>query len=423
MKTISIFVFLFSFYISTAQVAFDDYFVPKTMRVDYYHAGNSAGEQIYFEQAKMEPFWGGSKNSLTDKFNYGSYKFMVYDSSGNKLIYSRGFCSLFQEWQSTPEAKTLSRSFYETVIFPFPKKTVKLEIHSRNKKNNFSKIFEIYINPKNYFIKKEGPLRYDSYKLADSGDPSVKVDIVIVPDGYTKEELPKLKKDAERFAKYLFNHAPYTERKEKFNVWVVEAPSQESGTDLPGNNIWKNTIVNSNFWTFNSDRYLTTTDIKSMRDIAGNVPYDQIVVLVNSKTYGGGGVYNDFAVCSSDNEFSEFVFIHEFGHEFAGLADEYYDSEVSVENYYDYSVEPWEANITSNVDLNSKWKSMIGNDVPIPTPPEDRYKNKVGLFAGAGYSAKNLYRPYFNCEMKELMGGFCPVCIKAINDMIDFCTK
>ncbi len=423
MKSFSILFLLFYSLHLSAQVKFDDFFIPKTLRVDYYHSGNATTDMICFEQFKQEPFWGGSKNSLIDIFDFGNYKFSVFDSVSNKEIYSRGFCSLYQEWQNTDEAKKISRSFYESVIFPFPKKTVKLELYSKDKYMKLTKIFEMYINPGNYFIKKENPLRFASYKIFDSGDPSSKVDVVIIPDGYTKEDMEKLKKDAKRFAGYLFNHAPFKENKEKFNIWLVEAYSQESGTDIPGQHVWKNTIVNSNFYTFDSDRYLTTTDIKSVRDLAGLVPYDQIFIMVNSVKYGGGGVYNAFSMCSSDNEHAEVVFIHEFGHAFGGLGDEYYDSDVAVQDYYKKEVEPWEPNLTTLVNFDKKWKNMLDKDTPVPTPDTEKYKNKVGAFEGGGYMPKGMYRPYINCEMKSLYSGFCPVCQKALKDMIDFYTK
>ncbi|HBX50314.1 MAG: peptidase M64 [Bacteroidetes bacterium RIFOXYA12_FULL_35_11] len=423
MKRFSFLVFLFYSLHLSAQVKFDDFFISKTLRVDYFHSGNLITDMICFEQMKQEAFWGGSKKNLVDIFDYGNYKFSVCDSSSNKEIYSRGFCSLFQEWQNTDEAKKINRSFYECVVFPFPKKTVKLEIFSKDKYMKLTKIFEMYINPNNYFIKKENPLRYASYKIFDSGDPSVKVDVVIIPDGYAKEDLEKLKKDAKRFAGYLFNHAPFKENKEKFNIWLVEAFSQESGTDIAGQHVWKNTIVNSNFYTFDSDRYLTTSDIKSVRDLAGLVPYDQIFIMVNSTKYGGGGVYNAFSMCSSDNEHAEVVFIHEFGHAFGGLGDEYYDSDVAVQDYYKKEVEPWEPNLTTLVNFDKKWKNMLDKETPIPTPNTDNYKDKVGAFEGGGYMPKGMYRPYINCEMKSLYSGFCPVCQKALKDMIDFCTK
>ena len=216
----------------------------------------------------------------------------------------------------------------------------------------------------------------------------------------------------------------FKENKNKFNVLAIEAISEESGTDFPGENIWKNTVVNSNFYTFNSDRYLTTSDIKSMRNIASLVPYDNIIVLVNSKTYGGGGIYNFFSVVSSDNMFSEYVNVHEFGHAFAGLGDEYYDSDVAVENYYSFEKEPWEPNISNLKNFATKWKDLIEKDIPVPTPATEKYFKKVGAFEGAGYSAKGLYRPAYDCTMKSVsVNNFCPVCKRAIQQMIDYYSK
>lgn len=231
----------------------------------------------------------------------------------------------------------------------------------------------------------------------------------------------KFKDDAGRFSRYLFNCTPYKENKNKFNIWAIEAASEESGIDIPADSVWKNTVVNSSFYTFNSERYLTTFDIKSIRDIAANVPYDQIFILANSGKYGGGGVYNYYCESSSDNSFSEYVFCHEFGHAFAGLGDEYYDSQVSVIDYYDTLVEPWEPNLTTLVNFPSKWKKMVSKGTPLPTPNDEKYLNSIGAFEGGGYMSKKLYRPCYDCTMKSTkINSFCPVCKKAIIDMIMF---
>lgn len=420
---VSIIIFLFQIsFAQQADINFDNYFISKSMRFDYYHAGNSDTETIYPEQLKQEPHWGGSKTNLIDTFNYGKYRVMVYDSLSNNLIYSRGYCTLFQEWQATPEAKNIDKSFYEAVTFPYPKQTIKFKIQSRNKKNVFTTINSQYISPNNYFIKKETPVNYKNYKLVDSGDPSKKVDMVIISDGYTQQEMAKFKSDAQRFTNKLLKSAPFNEHQDKFNIWVIEAISLESGTDIPGKGIWKNTILNSSFYTFNSERYLTTQDIKSLRDIVALVPYDQIYILVNTEKYGGGGIYNFYNLCSSDDDLSEMVFLHEFGHGFGGLADEYYTSDVSVECYYSKEVEPWEPNITNLVDFDNKWKHLIKKKNPIPTPQTKKYHDEIGVFEGAGYVEKGLYRPYYSCMMKSLQGnnGFCPVCKKTIIDMINF---
>jgi hypothetical protein len=419
---ISIIILIFSG-ITFSQINFDDYFIPKTLRLDYVQAGNSQSSNIYFEQMKCEPYWGGTVKNLIDKFNYGEYRFFVYDSISNKLIYSRGYSTLFQEWQTSDEAMVLSRSFYETIVFPFPKKTVKVEIHKRNRDGNLEKKFELYANPKDYFIREETPVKFDCKKIINNGDPSAKVDLVIIPDGYTKEDVEKLTSDVDRFIGYFFSCSPYKENKNNFNVWVIYATSQESGTDIPGKRIYKNTIVNASFYTFNTERYLMTMDVKDLRDIAANVPYDQIMILVNSPLYGGGGVYNYYSIVSSDDAYSDYVMCHEFGHAFADLADEYWTSDVAVNDYFNLKVEPVQPNITTLVDFGSKWKNLVAKNTPIPTPSEKKYFDKVGAFEGGGYVEKGIYRPKYDCTMKtRSRNNFCPVCYNAISEMIKFYT-
>jgi hypothetical protein len=419
---IPLFVFLFVS-LALPQVKFDDYFTHKTLRLDYVQAGNAGSSNIYFEQMKCEPYWGGTVKNLIDKFNFGEYRFFVYDSISMNLIYSRGYSTLFQEWQTSDEAKLLSRSFYETIVFPFPKKTVKVEIHKRNRDGNLEKKFELYVNPDNYFINPETAAKYDFKKIIDSGDPSEKVDLVIIPDGYTNENTEKLTADVDRFIGYFFSCSPYKENKNNFNIWIIYASSQESGTDIPGKHVYKNTIVNSSFYTFNTERYLMTMDVKGLRDIAASVPYDQIMILVNSPLYGGGGVYNYYSIVSSDDPYSDYVMTHEFGHAFADLADEYWTSDVAVTDYFNQKTEPVQPNITTLVDFGSKWKNLVDKNTPIPTPNDSKYYDKVGAFEGGGYVEKGIYRPKFDCTMKSRSrNNFCPVCYNALSEMIKFYT-
>lgn len=406
------------------QNKFDKYFTNYTLRFDYSHVGDFNSEHFYPVQIKKEPFWGGTKAKLIDEFNYGEYRIMIYDSVSSELIYSHGFSSLFYEWKTTIEAKTETKSFYESQCIPFPKHTILLEIQTRNKKDSFEISLKKYINPSSKFIISENPLKYNTFKVHYSGEASEKIDIVFIPDGYSKDELKKLRDDMNRFSTYLFNSSPYKESKNKFNIWAVEAISEESGTDLPDEKIWKNTIVNSSFSTFDSERYLMTYDIKTLRDIAANVPYDQIYIIVNSKKYGGGAIYNYYSCCSSDNELSEFVFIHEFGHGFAGLADEYYDSQVSFTDFFSPDVEPWSPNLTTLKNFDSKWKSMLEKTTTIPTLVDNKNYNIVGVYEGGGYVSKGVYRPYINCTMHTaIVDGFCPVCKKSIQKKIDFYVK
>ena len=406
------------------QINFDEHFENKTLRLDYYHTGDSVNDYYSFDELIEEPYWGGSKVNLIDKFDYGKYEFIVKDEKSGEEIYTRTYSTLFSEWQTTDEAKKTTKSFSETVTLPFPKKSVVVEFYSRDRKNLLHKKFEYKVDPKNYFIKKERVQQFDNFKVLYNGDPSIKVDIVIIPDGYTKDEMQKFKDDCNKFSEYLFNTSPYKQNKDKFNIWAVESPSKESGTDIPADGVWKSTIANSSFYTFDSERYLMIVDNKNLRNLAANAPYDQIFVLVNSSKYGGGAIYNHYSVCSSDNKYSDYVFPHEFGHGFAGLADEYYTSDVAYQDFYPLDIEPLEPNITTLVDFDSKWKDMVDTDTPIPTPDEKIYSNKVGAFEGGGYVAKGVYRPKQDCSMKSIsVDNFCPVCQRAIQWIIDFYTK
>lgn len=408
-----------------SQIKFDEFFIDKTLRFDYYHIGDVKSQSIVFGELREEPFWGGPKKNLIDPFNFGNYKYEVYDKETGKLIFSRGYSTLFAEWLTTPEAKKISRAFSETVVFPYPKKEVILKLYSRDKKNKFKLDYEIEIDPQNPFIKKDKPNKFPYSKYLDNGNPAEKVDIVVIPDGYTKAEMEKFKNDVGKFVQSLFGSSPYKENKNNFNIWIVEAPSDESGTDIPRQNIWKSTIVNSSFYTFDTERYLMTEDNKTLRDLAGNVPYDLIYILVNTSKYGGGAIYNHYSVAASDNENLEYLIVHEFGHGFAGLGDEYYTSQVSYEEFYPHDVEPWERNLTTLVDFDSKWKNLIDKDTPIPTPPTEEYKNKVGVFEGGGYVPKGVYRPMQDCTMKSrTVNNFCVVCKQTIQDVINFyCEK
>ncbi len=422
MKTVSL-LLLFSSLLF-AQIKFDNYFQNKILRIDYYHTGDSANDYYSIDELKEEPYWGGSHVNLIDKFNYGSYKAEVFDDSSKMEIYSRTYSTLFHEWQTTEEARKTTKTFSETFIMPFPKRSVTVEFFSRDWENNFIKKFTYKIDPSNYFIKTERDNQYDSFKVQYSGDPSQKVDIVIIPEGYTKDEMDKFKEDCKKVSGYLFNSSPFKENKDNFNIWGIEAPSQEEGTDVPADHIWRKTLLNTSFYTFDLQRYLMTTDNKKVRDVAANAPYDQIYILVNTSEYGGGAIYNYYSVCVSNNPYSEYIFVHEFGHGFAYLADEYSEKNSPYKNFYNFNVEPTEPNITTLVDFKSKWKDLIDKSTPIPTPATSEYKNIVGAFEGGGYVEKGIYRPMEDCEMRSIsINNFCVVCKRAIQEMIDFYSK
>jgi hypothetical protein len=424
MRRIVLLLFSFITALASAQVSFDKYFTDKVLRFDYMLAGNSSKTVVYPVGMKEEPFFGGSKTQLTDPFHFGNLKYEIFDAVDNTLLYSRGFCTLYQEWQTTPEAKIMERSFYEVATMPYPKNKVNFVLSMRKRDGSFEKIYETEIDPTNYFIRKEKPVNAAITKIYSAGDPATSVDLAFIAEGYRAEEMGKFRDDVKKMADILFAEPPFNEYKNRFNIFAVEAISEESGTDIPGEKIYVNTALNSSFYTFDLDRYLTTQDIKSVNDYADLVPHDNIIVLINTDKYGGGGVYNYYSGTSVGNRLSPKVFIHEFGHGFAGLADEYYSSEVAYEEFYPLNVEPWEPNITTLVNFDSKWKKMIARDTPVPTPAEDKYRNVIGVFEGGGYAAKGIYRPEMDCRMKgNGPKGYCSVCRKAVKKMIEFYIK
>jgi hypothetical protein len=410
--------------LAAAQTNFDKFFTDKVLRFDFMLAGDYQKTHVYPVGMKEEPFWAGSYNNLIDPFNYGNFVYQLYDSTENKLIYSRGFCTLFQEWQTTLEAKKIERSFYEVATMPFPKNKVRLVINIRKRNGSFTKLYETFIDPADYFIRKEKPVNAVVTRINNAGDPHKCVDFAFIAEGYKAEEMPKFREDVKKMADVLFAEAPFSQYKDRINIWAVEAVSEDSGTDIPGERIYGNTALNSSFYTFDLDRYLTTQDIKAVNDYAATVPHDHIIVLINSTKYGGGGVYNYYTGTTVGNSLSPKVFIHELGHGFAGLADEYYSSTVAYDNFYPLDVEPWEPNITTLVNFDSKWKKMIAKDTPVPTPQDEKYSNVTGLFEGGGYSAKGIFRSETDCRMKSNSPkGYCSVCREAVKKMIEFYTK
>lgn len=382
-----------------AQSAFEKHFEDKTMRFDYYDYGNKDNEEITIDEIIEEPIWGGSKVNLVDQFDYGYYMLKVFDEATDKLIYSRGYSTLFQEWQVTEEAKHIYRTYPGSVVFPYPKNKVRIEIHRRDKMNIFQKIFQYDINPANYFILKERRYECENIKFHYSGKPSEKLDILLIPEGYTSEEADSFYQDCQLFSKYLFEYEPFKENESNINIWGVAAYSKDSGVDIPGEGVWKKTLLNSSYYTFDSERYVMTIDFQKVRDVASNAPYDQIYILVNSDKYGGGAIYNFYSMTAVKNGSAKQVFIHELGHGLAGLGDEYGD-DPTYQNLYPEGVEPWEVNLTTLSDFESKWENLMDEETPIPTPPTEEYKNKIGVFEGGGYVGEGVYRPTFDSIMR-----------------------
>ena len=408
--------------VCNAQNEFDTFFVKKSLRIDFALTGNATTQQAAIQQLREEPVWGGPVKNLEDPFNYGGYYVNVYDAESGRKIYSRGFNTLFEEWRTTDQAKSETQAWNNSVSVPFPKKPVQIEICARDKADmNFHPLLKQLVDPKSIFIDRSPLKKNKVVKIQSNGDSSNKADLVFLAEGYTEAEMDKFEADAKRFTKTLFDTPPFGKYKADFNVWAVCVPSQESGMDVSGDGVWKNTALNSGYYTFGIDRYLTSQDLKPIRDAVWDVPCDAIFILVNSDTYGGGGMYNFYAMSTANNELTSVVFVHEFGHSFAGLADEYFQSEVAYNDFYNLKYEPWEPNITTLVDFDKKWKDLLPKNTPVPTPLDDKFKDKTGVFEGGGYLSKGIYRPMDNCMMRNYH-PFCPACQRGITQMINFLT-
>lgn len=403
-------------------VDYDEHFTSERLRIDFVLAGDSENITAYLGGLSREPEWAGSKKALVDPFGYGAFYMEVFD--GEDLVFSRGFNSLFEEWRTTDEANNVSKCMTQTMWMPFPKDEIKIVLYSRRFEDNcFEQIFTCEVDPQDKLITNGPRNDFKVEPLMVSGDKASKVDLLFVAEGYNQAEMEKYRKDAQRFADYMFSIEPYASRKSDFNLWLLMSPSADSGVDIPQDDSWKNTVLQSNFFTFYMDRYLTVWDHSKIADAVSGAAFDALFIIANSEKYGGGGIYNSYALGSSDNERSNPVFIHEFGHSFAGLADEYFTKQVAYEDYYNLKLEPWEPNITTLVNFDAKWADMLPEDAVIPTQPNDSTMVGVlGVFEGGGYMTKGVYRPYFECRMRNNTAGegFCPVCRRAIERMIDF---
>ena len=453
-----------------AAATFDQLFTDRTMRVDYFHTSTPKGDEIIaLDRVVNDGPWPGSRTQLVDTSNLGKYYFEVIDRETNQVIFSRGFASVFGEYETTPEAKERAATFHESLRFPWPKVPVQVVLKKRDKEQALQQVWSTLVDPNSRFVnpapnKPAGRV----WSYLDNGPASQKVDLLVIGEGYTEAEMPKLRKDVERLAGKLFATEPFKSRRKDFNVRVLELPSTQSGIHRPRTKDDRRTVTGVQYNIFDSERYILTLDNRALRDAASTAPYDFIEILVNEKQYGGGGIFNDQATSSVDSAFSEYVFVHEFGHHFAGLGDEYYTSDVAYETGGTDHPEPWEPNITAN-GARPKWMDLVTPGTPLPTPwnkdafekqqreyqaerrklreqnvPEsqmdalfrreqeietrmlasEQYANKVGAFEGAGYEAKGLYRPEADCIMftrNEV--GFCDVCTRAINRMIDMHAK
>ena len=389
---------------------FDLYFENKTLRLDYLHVGNAHSESIEPVTFWKGGIWSGTRTQLNELVRLGEMVITVKDAKTNAIIFSRSYSTLFGEFVTTKMAETEAVRFEECVLIPYPKMPIKYEFTVYCRRNNPTLLYEGEFDPK---TTPQKPFKVE-HKVIDlhiGGNAENCLDILFIPDGYAKKDKKKLQKDMQTFADYILNCSPFYENKNKINIRYIEGYSKQSGITDPNAKVFKNTLINSSYNTIEVDRYLMCLNVWKMNEIADDAPYDAILIIANSSKYGGGGIYNFYATVNSDGKFSDYVTVHELGHSVAGLGDEYFDSEVSVRDFYPEGIEPVEPNLTTLVRFDQKWSYLLPEDLPIPTPDTDKYNNILGVFEGGGYVAKGVYRPWRNCTMKgKVYNGFCPVC-------------
>lgn len=422
MRTLAIILMCIVAKVATAQV-FDDYFEDKTLRIDYIFSGNSSSQAISLDQLNQSPRWYGKRNNLSEVPVEGNGAIIVREHSKENIIYKNSFSTLFQEWQTTDEAKTTIKAFENVFLVPMPKDTVDITVELRNNRREVVASMTHVVNPKDILIRHIGEHKTPYETMLQAADTTRCINIAFVAEGYTLEEMPIYIEDVKKSIDALFSHEPFKSRKEVFNIIAVEPASEESGTSVPRKGIWKRTALGSHFDTFYTERYLTTLHLKRLHDVLAGLPYEHIIVLVNTEVYGGGGILNSYNLSAAHHAKTLPVVVHEFGHSFAGLADEYaYDNEPIP--MYPADIEPWEPNITTLKDFHGKWEQMISKKTPVPTPADKKYADAVGVYEGAGYSLNGVYRPMQDCRMRTNENPtFCPVCQKAINNLIDFYVK
>ena len=452
---------------AVADPVFDDHFTGQTLRFDYYHSGTADEEHISLDRFRLEGEWPGRRATLLDTANLGKYQFVVIDPATHLPIYSQHFSSIYGEWETTGEARRMWRTLHESQRFPEPRHPVQVVLKKRKADGTFTEIYSTLIDPQHRSVDRSAiAAKHEVRAIVDNGPPAEKVDLLVLGDGYTADEMDQYHAAAQQVVDDLFSFPPFSERQQDFNVWVIDVPAEESGISQPRAGRWRDSPLGMSYNSFDSERYVLTLANRELREIAAQAPYDALILISNSEQYGGGGIYNLYSTAAANSAQFGYLIVHEFGHAFAGLADEYYTSQVSYESFNPPGVEPWDPNITALLDPeNIKWEYLVSEDTPLPTPWEqDEYDammaefqaerrelrasgaaeevmeeyfarvkaatmehlhsqehfGRVGAFEGGGYEAKGIYRPELDCIMfTRNPKHFCSVCSEAIERVID----
>ncbi len=447
--------------------AFDEWSTGRTLRVDYVHTGTATEEHFALERMRIEGEWPGSRTQTIDTTNRGKYMVELVDLATHRTFYTRGFASIYGEWETTGEARRgFWRAIAEAVRVPEPKAPAQLRVRKRQADQSFREVWSLTIDPASRFVDRSPAPDTEWIALVDNGPAAVKNDIAILGDGYTAGQRDKFLEDARKATDALFKYDPFRARKTDFNVRAVWTPATHQGISRPRAGVFRESPLGARYNSFDSERYVLSLDDRAWRDAAAAVPYDFVLILVNERKYGGGGIFGLYSTAAADSGFAEYLVIHEFGHHFAGLGDEYYTSPVAYEEFSARRTEPWEPNVTALLDPGSlKWRDLVDASTPLPTPwekeayetrsrayqktraemraagapeedmeelfregqkhftktlAEQEYSGKVGAFEGAMYEAQGFYRSSIDCVMftrDEV--GFCPVCSRALEEIID----
>ncbi len=452
----------------SADDGFDDHFTGRTLRFDYFHSGTAGEEHVSLDRLRLEGDWPGRRSHLIDDADLGKYRFSVVDPGSGATLFATGFSSIYGEWETTGEARGGTwRTLHESQRFPEPKRPVELVLEKRTAQGDFAEIHREAIDPASRFVDRSPiPTLGEVWPVVEHGPPAEKVDLLVLGDGYAKEELEGYREDVRQVIDALFSFPPFSDRRTDFNVWAIDVASEHSGVTRPRSGFWNTTPVGLTYNSFDSERYMLSFENRRMRDLAAQAPYDALILIANSDKYGGGGIYNLYSTAAAKSGQMAYLIVHEFAHAFAGLGDEYYTSSVSYEDFNAGGVEPWEPNITALLDPdNLKWADLATPGIPLPTPwnqPDydetslafqkvrselraggasearmdeyfaevaattapmleaEKYHGDVGAFEGASYEARGLYRPSVDCIMfSRNPDHFCPVCAAAVERVID----
>ena len=379
----------------------------QTLRVDYIFTGTDKTAEISLDQMSCYDGWAGRRTNMKEVPVRGNGQICMTDAQTGDTLYRMSFSTLFQEWQTTEEATRVRRSFEGVYLLPMPEVKANVDVQLFDFYGNIAAQLRHGVDPKDVLIRKPNPTPAPHKYIMSGGSPEECIDVVIVAEGYTEAEMDVFYADAQETVNALLSHEPFGTYKDSFNFVAVALPSVDSGVSVPGEGDWKNTALKAHFNTFYMDRYLTTLHVKNLHDKLAGIPYEHIIILANTDTYGGGGIYNSYTLTTAHHPAFRPVVVHEFGHSFAGLADEYFYDDQYVEFYYP-GIEPWEQNITTLADFESKWKDMLD-------------AGQAELLEGAGYQSKGVYRPADDCRMRtNRPDHFCPVCQRAITRIIEF---